>query len=574
MTSIDYLVRDKEWKMKVLTIIILIATVSPYADVGAICGTVRTNDSDFPIEGALVVLAGGKFDIMFRDSTYTNGDGGFCFENLPSGSDYNLYVMKSGFLSDGKYPVFAYGDSVVKQDFSLEAAQPVSGTVIDEQTGNPLKDAIVCTGNFFDTTDSGGEFLIPDLPAGRTLQVRKPGYLTTGYEARDDGGTLILQLPPVPEGMSDLSHLEILVSDFAPNKPISGAAVSVKLVKTQNDSILDTMVTTGPDGLVRLTGLPHVQKEWEPHCFRSRGEGYLVRVSAEGYRDGRIGPFGLFENEIYRVNVLLKKEVVLHTRVLDTEGRPVHGAKLARFDLGQAHYSITDANGWSSWDGFLPGEYDITIAADGMETKVVKSTISGENFSDTQMVNLQAFDQGKTLSGVLVSENNEPLEASKLHSLDSVVTFTANLHHSMVTLVTFRDSATFHFNGIPLEVDSGFVQTQESDKEKVFLEESGTYVELRVYPQSIDTKRNSALSGDRPNPFLSGVVLHLGGCSSRRYIVKLFDMRGRQVYRKNVMSTTGFLDFSKEVPELSGFFACSVTDEKLRSQSFPLLLKK
>ncbi len=559
--------------MKIVTFVILIATMGVYANVGAICGTVRENDSDLPLAGALVVLAGGKSDIMYRDSTHTNVDGEYCFENLPSGSDYSLSVSKNGFHSDGKYPVFAYGDSVVEKHFSLRATEPISGTVVDGQTGSPLEGAVVCTGNHLDTTNSSGDFLLPDLPDGWNVQIRKPGYLTAVFEVQEDGGTLILELAPVPEGVSDLSHLEVQVSDFAQDKPLLGAAVSVKLVKTQNNAPLDTLLTTGPDGLVRLTGLNYVQEGQVYRCFRSSGEGYLIRVSLEGYKDVMIGPFQIFENEIYHMNVPLKKEILLHTRVLDTEGRPVQDAKLARSDHGRAHYSITDENGWSSWAGFLPGEYDITAAADGMETQVVKSTLSGEKFSDTQTVTLQPFEQGKTLSGYLVSEDGEPLEPRMLHSVDSVVAFIANLHQSRLTLVTFRDSTTFHFNGIPLGVDSGSVYMPEADIQKVFLEENSTSTELRVYPESIGTEWNPRHSGDRRKHFLSGAVLHFGESSSRRYTVKLFDMRGRQVYRQNVAKNTGFLDFSKVVPKLSGFFACSVTDEKLRSQSFPLLLK-
>ncbi len=559
--------------MEKITIIILAAIMGAYAGIGAICGTVHEKVSDSPLEGALVVLAGGKFDIMYRDSAHSDAEGTFCFDSLPAGADFSLYVLKDGFFPDSEYPVFSRRDSVVMKHFRLSAVEYISGTVIDEQSRAPLVGAVVCTGDLLDTTDGGGKFSLPISSDLLKLRVRKPGYLTTAYAVQEDEEELKLELPPIPEGISDLPHMEILVSDFALDNPISGAEVDVKLVKTQKDSDLDTQLTTGPDGLVRLTGLPYVQEQWASRCFRFSGEGYLIHVSVEGYRDRRIGPFRVFENEIYRLNVPVKKEVVLHTRVLDTEGKPVYGAGLARFELGQVHYSTTDENGWSAWSGFLPGEYDITVVAVGMETRVVKCVVSGEDFSDTQTVTLQPFEQGKTLSGHLVSENDEPFEAGMPQHVDSVVTFTADLPQSRLTLVTFRDSTAFRFNGIPQEVDSGFLNFEGAEMQKIFLEDSATYTELRFYPPTIDTKRNPASSGDRLKPYLSGTVLHLGGSSSRRYIVKLFDMRGRLVYRQNVTKSTGILDFSKVVTELNGFFACSVTDEKLCRQSFPLLMK-
>ncbi len=559
--------------MKTFTIVIIIATVGVNANTSAICGTVRDQTSNLPLKGAFMVLAGGKLDIMYRDSTYTDADGAYCFNSLADRADYSLSVSKYGYLSQGRYPVIAHEDSIVENHFSLSVAKSISGTVVDGRTGAPLAGAVVCTGQLLDTTNGSGEFLLSGLSDVKYMQVKKPEYLTTGFELQENGGELRLELPPVPPGISDLSHMEILVSDFAQSNPIQGAAVDVKLVKSRDRAPLDTLMTTKADGLVRLTGLNYVQEAGEYRCIRSVGIGYLIRVSREGYGDESIGPVQIFENEIYRVNVPLKKKTLLHTRVLDIEGRPVQDAVLSRFDATSARYSITDENGWSTWDGFLSGEYDITVAADGMETRVVKTSLSGEGFSDTQTVTLQPFEQGKTLSGYLRSDDNRPLEPSMLRYIDSVVTFIADFHQSRLTLVAFRDSTSFHFNGIPSEVDSGFLCPAEADYQKVILKETNTSTELRISLPSIGTEMSRVSFQGRRKPFANGAVIRFGGSSNLQHTVRLFDMRGRLVYLRKVADNTDVLDLSKEVPNLKGFFACFVIDENYTSQSFPLLLK-
>ncbi len=158
-----------------------------YGALGSIGDYVWNTDTNDPIQGVLVVL----YDDMGNplDSAYTDIDGNYLFDDLPTG-DYSVTIDPINFDAGGPLEdmgnssdpdggldstsdvSLAPGEDNLDQDFGYESLGSIGDLIVNDDTGDPIENVMVVLyddmGNPLDTayTDAMGNYLFDDLPAG------------------------------------------------------------------------------------------------------------------------------------------------------------------------------------------------------------------------------------------------------------------------------------------------------------------------------------------------------------------------------------------------------------------------
>lgn len=87
---------------------------------------------------------------------------------------------------------------------------PLTGKVLDSQTGLPIGKAVVLTGLGFAATDNAGQFAVyGDVSDGRSITLVRAGYVTATYEQGRLSNDGIYYLAPLFSSSGDLSHRDL-----------------------------------------------------------------------------------------------------------------------------------------------------------------------------------------------------------------------------------------------------------------------------------------------------------------------------------------------------------------------------
>ena len=106
---------------------------------------------------------------MAKSSRSTTADDGkYTLEDVPDGSE--IAVAYDGFTVDSK-PL----GTNVQLDFEISPDR-LTGTITNENGGNPIEGATVSIGAATTTTGPDGSFSIAAVPESGTITVRKAGY--------------------------------------------------------------------------------------------------------------------------------------------------------------------------------------------------------------------------------------------------------------------------------------------------------------------------------------------------------------------------------------------------------------
>jgi len=171
----------------------IIALAFPFAAVAAdplpILGYVR-DYSGRPIAGAEIVLINeGGEDSGSSARTLSTEDGLFQFTNMPEGI-YSIHVTADGFLAQQdtiqmtretrrviNFTLTGSRDPEPEAIYLGKNVGAVRGTVVCDETDEPVADAVITIGEAFITTNDAGSFRLKDLGVGeRRLKVIKNGF--------------------------------------------------------------------------------------------------------------------------------------------------------------------------------------------------------------------------------------------------------------------------------------------------------------------------------------------------------------------------------------------------------------
>lgn len=106
----------------------------PYAGV-TVSGTVTNSDGE-AVSGATVQLIGGASSI--KDTTTTNSDGEYSFENVTKNRNFGINVIAEGY--ETKYQAIAVLESDLVQDIELESLENTITFYVKDENNNPLQD--------------------------------------------------------------------------------------------------------------------------------------------------------------------------------------------------------------------------------------------------------------------------------------------------------------------------------------------------------------------------------------------------------------------------------------------------
>jgi len=155
-----------------LTLVIVFLGCGEDEEYFVIHGIVTDAEDGEALEGTNV-----KIHITEDQSTLTDSDGRFKFEDVPSG-EYEITVTKVGYLPYVDTITVRDGDAEASVSLKHENPTSISGVVMDAETGSPLSNVTVYTDPTTQqpTTDEQGNYLI---------EVYEPGSYTVIFEAAD-----------------------------------------------------------------------------------------------------------------------------------------------------------------------------------------------------------------------------------------------------------------------------------------------------------------------------------------------------------------------------------------------------
>ena len=219
--------------------------------------------------------------ILFGDLTIrarTAADGRFLLSGImPDSGDFLIQVRHPDYLTifdpktgrNYQTVTIRSGDenvnTVTLELYPLGTPALISGRVVNGETLEPVPNATVRIGNKQTTTDSGGNFSIPDAPTGtQTLRVEHPQFLTFSETVLVNGDFLTVflfapgSLPSLPFTISGKVTLQ---------GETNHSGVRVEARRKSDGVVIDVAITT-VEGDYAL---------WVPPGT------YLVRASIEGF---------------------------------------------------------------------------------------------------------------------------------------------------------------------------------------------------------------------------------------------------------------------------------------------------
>lgn len=256
--------------------------------------------------------------------TWSGADGRFALRSLPANRLHSVTASLDGF-APASQPADASSGPPVR--FQLGRGAAAVGQVRDE-AGQPVTGAIaILTPALLPSvpdagierlqavSDAEGRFRFPHVNAGSFgLQVEKEGFTSADVgeitvpekAAETDLGTVMLKTGAVVEG---------IVVDSR-GKPIAGADVNPQ---SSDGKLFIRPATTGPDGSFRFADLP-------------RGGRFTLWIDHPGFLQLQVPEVEAPTTKSLRIKLVEARS--LKGQVVDPEGQPVAGAKVALVERG------------------------------------------------------------------------------------------------------------------------------------------------------------------------------------------------------------------------------------------------
>lgn len=406
--SATHVVRTRLTATMAVVFALSLVTGSALAQTGTLEGIVTDADSGDPIAGAMLVAWGSEGgDGMPGQGggggaryAFTDGSGGYVFEEMPVG-DYFVCCGKPGyFMQDAEATVVEDGVTVLDFALNSKVFGSVSGFVTDAITGEPIAGARVGLrpvggaaergpggpgggGGFWlhAMTGSDGSYLIERIPAGEyqagaTSHGYYPSEPTTVTVVDGEPAEIDFALEPLAFG-----RVEGMVADAVTGEPLAGTHVALwRSVMDAGDGAgsspggggLWLHAVTGDDGRYAIENVP--------------ADDYEGRVWAFGYFPPEPVQLTVLEGETTEVNFILDPLVFgnIEGTVTDgTTGLPIANALVfaspqwvtaeagrdgEESEKGRWNMAVTDENGFYRLEDVPAGAWTVRAFAWGYRT--------------------------------------------------------------------------------------------------------------------------------------------------------------------------------------------------------------
>ncbi|HEX3529303.1 MAG TPA: carboxypeptidase-like regulatory domain-containing protein [Thermoanaerobaculia bacterium] len=382
-----------------------------FAPAEAVTGTV-VDEQGRPVAGALVRILPVFYE---RDRewprAWTRATGDFSFGGQMALGVGQIAVHRPGFAPASLSPVRLPSSGL---RIVLRRGTTATGLVVDE-AGLPATGAAVELVRTNEeslgrtTVAADGSFSLPHLPPGRAeLRIERPGAAPFRRPRID-----VPDVPDIPDvpggGTFDLGRilapagatLSGRVTD-PDGHPLSGVAVWLR-AGDRGEWGREPATTTGADGAFAVAGLPP-HEELEADLCR---EGLLPDLESLP----TVPPEPL--------DLTLRPALRLAGTVVDPDGEPVRGAYLlARPDDGKEHIETyrpcatgektdpTDAEGRFTLTPLATGSYDLTVAAEGVQTRHLRKITVVPGPPDSLRI---VLEHGATFTGKVTDSQGQPV---------------------------------------------------------------------------------------------------------------------------------------------------------------------
>lgn len=435
---------------------------------GTLTITVLNDDTDQPVTGAEVVIAGGNTHTeVTRGETDDNGV--FATRVELEGGDYFIEVTHGAYFHGSTYSRVS-GDT--EEAIRLEPRIPgtLTVTVIDSASNSPVAGAhiVVMDRTTYEEVTSGktgdtGTFITSELPgADYRIEAIHEDYHENWehVRARGETNTTVFLSPRIP------GHVTIKVEEFRTGNPVAGATVTI--TRWESEQSQDVVAATGStDTNGRFVTTDQLRG----------GESYSVTVTKPGYLELTTSVY-VDGDATSAITVVPDVPGKLTATVKDgSNGTAIPGAIVTLSRGGNLPGDSSSIIGVTGADGTFvtynvvdSADYTVHVEASGYHSEYSQITLSGNTRADFELtaasppedgvlsVRVRDIPDGDPISGATVVIRNQSGAIVAQGTTDSVgkfVTPTAipgGTYEVTATSDGYSDSAQTLVNGNTREV--------------------------------------------------------------------------------------------------------------------------
>jgi protocatechuate 3,4-dioxygenase beta subunit len=366
-----------------------------------------------PLPGAKVAASpvhtrrgcGGRGPIrpcVERGSAVSGPDGGFSFDTLEPGT-YRVTASHPQYVRDGRRGVQSGEELVLR----LGRGVILAGRVLEVAGGRPMDGASVSAEDRSGSkktarSDSRGGYLLEGLDdawESAWVEVKAQGYAgqsrLLSLAARDLLEEDFHLLPSAVVSGRVLDH---------EGRPVRGAVAAVLAEDAR-----------APGGRLVRSARSDADGRYEVEEVEA-GEAFHVHLAARGFFGGRSSSFRLAPGARLEVpDVVLIASGVLAGRVVDSEGNPVAGAKVAAHGAGGLGLAcFTAPDGRFRLEGLDDSRHSLLVETGfHLETRLPGFTIPKGETVDAGDI---ALEPGRQLSGRVVDREGRPLAGATVRA--------------------------------------------------------------------------------------------------------------------------------------------------------------
>lgn len=378
--------------------------VSLAAQIGTLSGSVFNAGTSSPITGATIEVF--DFTRGLIATVATDAFGNYLVQNLSAGVNRVIASAENFGSTVQEATVFANQQTVL--NFSLPPNPgTIQGTVVNQQTGDPISGAAVVIRQFSPTgpavdsvfTNQNGEFTVNNLAPGAYTVISSAENFGTqaGSVFVSSNAVSAINLALIPNPGS----VQGTLTDSQTGTAIAGALVRIQ---NSNGAIVQE-VQTDSEGVYTIDGL-------------APGNYSLIGI-AQTFQRASVG-FNVASNATTIVNLALDPNPGSITgRVTDQQtGRALEGASVQIFPvqgLFPVANALTDQNGNYSVIGLAPGEYISAADTSNYARGAIGAIVTADQ---TTIANLALMPNPAAISGTVTSTGGQPVQNASVRVLD------------------------------------------------------------------------------------------------------------------------------------------------------------
>jgi protocatechuate 3,4-dioxygenase beta subunit len=377
------------------------------------------------LEGVRVIGTTRSLEpVRWNEATLTDAQGRFAFRAVPD-EPLTVRYFLDGFQPHTEKDFLVVPGQPTQVDVSLVPGLPVTGWVLDAETGTPIQGASISAGyGLFEQkdlteTDASGRFTLRGVGRDKiVVRARATGYSPgqVHLDLRQQRGEVTVQIE-----LERWSSVRGIVRSLD-GKPISGAEVFL-----ERDAFLfarksERLAVTGNDGefRVRLEDLDGVARMFATHPDYTTG--YSQRFEAGPHLEGST------------IEILLPEGATIRGTVFDETGSPLEGARVSLFDevklsennpayrpeapfqhrpRGKMTHSVqSDRDGTFEIRGIVGGIKFLQVSSEGWLTQ----TVSGLQVGEGAVVGPLTIrlEKGRGIAGRVLDTSGTPVEGARV----------------------------------------------------------------------------------------------------------------------------------------------------------------